>query len=104
MMTLHRTPRAAMLVLALLGAPCQAVTSASPAAARAALLQGVVEQSGSALRINGKNYALSPATTVIYDRSGARVGAAQLVTGKTVAFSIANEGGQARIKELWLID
>ena len=100
MMTLHRTPRAAMLLLALLGAPCQAVTSASPAAARAALLQGVVEQSGSALRINGKTYALSSATTAIYDSKGARVPAARLVAGKTVAFSVE----EGRIKELWIID
>jgi hypothetical protein len=106
MSTLFCTPRtgAALLVLALLGTPCLAVTSASPGAAHATLLQGVIEQSGSALRINGKNYALSSATTVIHDRSGARVSAAQLVAGKTVAFSIANEGSQARIKELWLID
>ena len=104
MMTLHRTPRAAMLLLALLGAPCQAVTSASPAAAHAALLQGVVEQSGSALRINGKTYAFAPASTPIYDRRGARIAASRLAVGQTVAFSVAAEGAQTRIKELWLTE
>ena len=104
MMTLARTPRAAaaLLALALLGLPCQAMTAASPTSAHPTLLQGVLEQTGNALRINGKQYAWSSATTVIYDRKGTRVSAASLAAGKTVAFSI--DGAPARIKELWIID
>lgn len=107
MMIPYRTASAlatAMLAMALLGAPCQAMTSGNPVTANTTLRQGVVEQVGATLRINGKTYAYAPASTPIYDRKGARIDAARLAVGQTVAFSVAAEGTQARIKELWLTE
>jgi hypothetical protein len=112
MITIHRfnpglrTLSASLLALALLAAPCQAVTRVETAvAAPAVLLQGVIqEMAGGALRINGKAYQLSSATSALFDRSGAPVTAARLAVGKTVAISVVADGSQLRIKELWLID
>ncbi len=95
---------AAALAAALLGAPCLAITTSAPVSVQASLKQGVIEQMGSTLRINGKDYAFSAATAVVYDRKGAHSSAAKLAVGKTVAFSVAEEGKQARIKELWIIE
>jgi hypothetical protein len=94
---------ALMLALALGGAPSQAMTTTDQTAPRAALGQGVIEQvSGATLRINGKTYTL--ASGAIFERNGARANPARLAAGKTVAFSLVDEGTPARIKELWLID
>jgi Cu/Ag efflux pump CusA len=97
------TPACA-LVLALLAAPCLAVTAVKPATVQASLKQGVVEQLGAIMRIAGKPYAFSAATTVVYDRQGARVSASRLTLGQTVAFSLADDSKPARIKELWIVE
>ncbi|MES2015150.1 MAG: hypothetical protein V4484_01540 [Pseudomonadota bacterium] len=96
------TTCAAVLALALLGAPCQAITSSPAGSVQANLKQGVIEQLGSVLRISGKSYAFSSAA-VVRDHKGAPSSAARLAVGQTVAFSIVEEGRQARIKDLWII-
>jgi hypothetical protein len=102
MKTLYRTA-AALLAVALLGVPCHAMTSNNQVAGNANLRQGViVEQTGTALRINGKTYAFALASTPVYDRAGARIDAPRLAVGQTVIFSLAGAGAQARIKELWI--
>lgn len=104
MKTLKLAGPAVLLALALAGAPCQAMTTSASTAPRAALGQGVVEKlSGTTLRINGKDYTIvSPGA--VFERGGARANPARLAVGKTVAFSLSDEGTPARIKELWIID
>lgn len=91
------------LLLALAGAPAQAMTGNAPAAPRAGLGQGVLEKvSGANLRISGKDYTLvNPGA--VFERSGARAGSARLAAAKTVAFSLSGDA-PTRIKELWIID
>lgn len=92
------------LALALGSAPCRAMTTSASDAPRTVLGQGVVEKlSGTTLRINGKDYTIA-SPSAIFERGGARANPARLVVGKTVAFSLADEGTQPRIKELWIID
>ena len=102
----YRATPAALLLLALASAPCQAVVAeavGAPAPART-LAQGVLEQvSGSTLRIGGVDYAISPASVAVYARSGAPASTAQLAVGMKVAFSLEQSGSQARIKELWIV-
>ena len=112
MITMYRsTPglralSASLLALALLAAPCQAVTRAEPSVtAPAMLLQGVIQEiAGGALRINGKAYQISASSSALFERSGAPLAASRLAVGKTVAISVVADGSQLRIKELWLID
>ena len=97
---------AALLALAQLAAPCQAMTMSDNGAARAqgSLGQGVVEQADPAsLLIDGRRYAVSPATTAYYDRSGKPASGARPAAGQTVAFRFVQEGSQTRIKELWIV-
>jgi hypothetical protein len=98
---------APLLALALLGAaPSQAVTVVSATQGPVpTLVQGVIQDvTSNSLRIEGKTYALSSASTVVMDRSGKPLEAAKLVVGKTVAISVVQDGSQQRIKELWLIN
>jgi hypothetical protein len=97
---------AALLALAVLAAPCQAMTMSDNGAARAqgSLAQGVIEQADAAsLLIDGRRYAVSPATTAYYDRSGKPASGARPAAGQTVAFRFVQEGSQTRIKELWIV-
>lgn len=97
---------AAVLALALLGAPCQAMTMSDNGAARpqGSLAQGVIEEAGAAsLLIGGRRYAVSSATTAYYDRSGKPAAGARPAAGQTVAFRFVQEGSQTRIKELWIV-
>jgi hypothetical protein len=97
---------AAVLALALLGAPCQAMTMSDNGAARTqgSLAQGVIEEAGAgSVLIKGRRYAVSPATTAFYDRSGKPASGAYPAPGQTVAFRFVKEGSQTRIKELWIV-
>lgn len=102
----YPTSAAALLALALLGAPCQAMTMSDNGAPRAqgSLAQGVIEEAGAGtLLIGGQRYAVSPATTAYYDRSGKPANGARPAVGQTVAFRFVQEGSQTRIKELWIV-
>jgi hypothetical protein len=107
MMTDYRISAAALLALALLGAPCQAMTMSDSGApqVQGSLGQGVVEEAGGgSLLINGQRYAVSPVATAYYDRSGKpAANGARPAVGQTVAFRFVQEGSQTRIKELWIV-
>lgn len=94
------------LALAAAGA-AHAVTNAPPPAEPKVLMQhtssGTVEKmAGSSLQVGGKPYTVTGQTRV-FDNSGAASSAALLAVGQVIRFTLARDGSQQRIKELWIL-
>ena len=94
-------------MLAAVAMSATAATSPSTATVAAdAPRQGVIEEveAGSALRVNGTRYAFSLLSANVHDRQGKRIDAPRLAAGKTIAYTVSNEGSTPRIKQIWIID